>query len=177
MRTLPCRPSNSITHSETAGDVISSTNCGVGALAGAVRLLALSDCTNSFSFLYSKCNAFDVGLIPCSRATPAAAAHSRLGIGSRPRRFFLQRSSRRYTLSMPIGISGFLLTLPPNPFDRRKVSTTGRIGHAGLPKAHNTAKPDWPPGSAPVPDGSQRSSEYSKPADDGKIPDAMISQE
>src|SRR2546422_7880960 len=61
MRILPCRPSSSMTHFETVVGVISSTNCGVG---GTVRFVALADCTNSFSFLNSKCKAFDVGLIP-----------------------------------------------------------------------------------------------------------------
>jgi len=32
-------------------------------------------------------------IIPCSRATAAAAAHSRFRIESRPRRIFLQRSN------------------------------------------------------------------------------------
>src|SRR5262249_49086188 len=128
-------PSISITHSEipAGADAISSTNCGIG---GVVLFLRLPGSTYPFSFLYSKPNAFAVGLIPCACATAPAAAQSRFGIGSRPCRTFLQRSSRRYTLSMLIGISGFLRTLPPNPFDRRNVSITGRIGHAGLPKAH-----------------------------------------
>jgi len=70
-----------------------------------------------FSLPYSRCRAFAVGKIPCSRASSAAAVHKGSGIGRRPVCDLRQRLSRRKTFRMLGGIARISLAIvcPPCP--------------------------------------------------------------
>src|SRR3974377_55750 len=108
MHILPRRPCNSITHSDRSavGEDISFTKAG-GATARERRcpdsgvIFAPRDFTtggadsiNRLSLPYSKRRACAVGEIPCSRASSAAAAHKRSGIGKRAVCALRHRSKR-----------------------------------------------------------------------------------
>src|SRR5271157_4518272 len=93
IRILPCRPSNSMRHSDRppVWGATSSTNAGA-----AVFAIGLADGTIRLSLPYSKRKTFAVWKTPCPRATSAAAAHNGSGIGKRaPLCSLRQRSKRR----------------------------------------------------------------------------------
>ena len=94
---FPRRPSNSTLHSRELpgfGGANSSTNAGgrdcvlprTGIVARLCSMLSpfLKATVFSFNFAYSKCRIFAVALIPCFRASSAAAPHKGSGIGKRP---------------------------------------------------------------------------------------------
>ncbi len=85
------------------------------------------------------------GKLPACRANSAAAAHNRFGIGTRrPVCALRQRSKRRPTFRMLLGISGDSLAIvgPPrlrsNPqaAEDMTLATMARSSHVGSPKGH-----------------------------------------